>query len=52
MYRSPHRQLSATALVSGEFREIPLDVVWLYRGTYSGVDLDTIECGGNLILNR
>ena len=39
-------------LVSGEFREIPLDVVWLYRGTYSGVDLDTIECGGNLILNR
>ena len=39
-------------LVSGEFREIPLDVTWLYRGTYSGVELDTIECGGNLVLNR
>ena len=39
-------------LVSGEFREIPLDVVWLYRGSYSGVNLDTIECGGNIALNR
>ncbi|MER2151893.1 MAG: hypothetical protein ABS900_09790, partial [Candidatus Limivicinus sp.] len=40
------------SLVSGEHREIPLDVTWLYRGSYSGVNLDTIECGGNIALNR
>ena len=40
------------SLVSGEHREIPLDVTWLYRGSYSGVSLDTIECGGNIALNR
>jgi len=39
-------------LVSGAHREIPLDVTWLYRGSYSGVNLDTIECGGNISLNR
>ena len=39
-------------LLSGAHREIPLDVAWLYRGSYSGVNLDTIECGGNISLNR
>ncbi len=39
-------------LISGAHREIPLDVAWLYRGSYSGVNLDTIECGGNISLNR
>ncbi len=39
-------------LLSGAHREIPLEVAWLYRGSYSGVNLDSIECGGNIALNR
>lgn len=40
------------SLASGEVRNVPVEVVWLYRGTYSGVDLETIECGGNITVSR
>ena len=39
-------------LTSGDIRTIPVQVVWQYRGTYSGVDLPTIECGGNITVTR
>lgn len=39
-------------LGSGEIKTVPVDVVWLYRGSYSGVDLPTIECGGSITLSR
>ena len=39
-------------LTSGDIRTVPVQVVWQYRGTYSGVDLPTIECGGNITLTR
>ena len=40
------------SLTSGEVRNVPVQVVWLYRGTYSGVELQTIECGGNITVSR
>jgi hypothetical protein len=40
------------SLAAGEVRTIPVQVVWLYRGSYSGVDLTTIECGGGITVNR
>ena len=40
------------SLTGGEMRSIPVEVIWNYRGTYGGVDLDTIECGGNITLSR
>ncbi len=39
-------------LLSGELKTIPIEVAWLYRGTYSNVSLDTIECGGSIGLTR
>ena len=39
-------------LAAGELREIPLDVTLKYQGSYSGVSLDEIECGGTLLLKR
>lgn len=30
--------------------QIPIDIVWLYDGSYAGVFLEKIECGGTLIL--
>ena len=39
-------------LSGGETRSIPVEVVWNYRGTYSNVYLETIECGGNITLSR
>ena len=38
-------------LASLEHHEIPLDVAWQFRGSYSGVSLDTIGCSGNLVLS-
>lgn len=40
------------SLSSGESRNIPLQVVWNYRGTYGDVYMDTIECGGSIGLSR
>ena len=42
----------SVSLASGEIRTIPVEVVWQYRGTYSGVELSTIECGGNITVSR
>lgn len=39
-------------LGAGESRSIPLEVSWLYRGTYGGVQIETIDCGGNISLSR
>ena len=39
-------------LGSGEVREVPLDVIWIYRGSYNGVSLDEIGCGETLVLKR
>ena len=39
-------------LAAGEVRTVPVQVVWLYRGSYSGVDLATIECGGSITVSR
>ena len=38
-------------LASLEHHEIPLNVAWQFRGSYSGVSLDTIGCSGNLVLS-
>ena len=27
-----------------------IEVIWHYRGTYSGVELDTIECSGSVYI--
>ena len=40
------------SLASGEIRDVPVQVVWMYRGTYSGVELPTVECGGNITISR
>lgn len=40
------------SLTAGESRNIPLEAVWLYRGTYAGISLETIECGGSISLSR
>lgn len=39
-------------LSGGETRNIPVEVIWHYRGTYGGTYLDSIECGGNITLSR
>ena len=39
-------------LSGGETRNIPVEVIWHYRGTYGGTYLDAIECGGNITLSR
>ena len=39
-------------LTGGETRSIPVEVIWHYRGTYGGVEIDTVECGGNITLSR
>ena len=39
-------------LSGGETRNIPVEVIWQYRGTYGGTYLDSIECGGNITLSR
>ncbi len=39
-------------LSGGETRTIPVEVVWNFRGTYGGTNLDSIECGGNITLSR
>ena len=39
-------------LSGGETRNIPVEVLWHYRGTYGGTYLDSIECGGNITLSR
>ena len=39
-------------LTSGDIRTVPVQVVWQYRGSYSGVDLPTIECGGSITVTR
>jgi hypothetical protein len=39
-------------LSGGETRNIPVEVIWQYRGTYGGTYLDAIECGGNITLSR
>ena len=40
------------SLSGGETRNIPIEVVWNYRGTYGGTYLETIECGGTITLSR
>ena len=37
---------------AGQSRTIPIEVVWQFRGNYGGVQLDIIECGGSVTLNR
>ena len=37
---------------AGGSTSVPVAVVWHYRGTYGGVALDTIECGGSVSINR
>jgi len=39
-------------LSGGETRNIPVEVIWHYRGTYGGTYLDSIECGGTITLSR
>ena len=39
-------------LSGGETRNIPVEAIWQYRGTYGGTYLDAIECGGNITLSR
>ena len=39
-------------LSGGETRNIPVEVLWHYRGTYGGTYLDSIECGRNITLSR
>ena len=39
-------------LSGGDTRDIPVEVIWHYRGTYGGTYLDSIECGGNITLSR
>ena len=39
-------------LPAGSTTAVPVAVVWHYRGTYGGVALDTIECGGSVNLSR
>ena len=40
-------------LAGGEsLDELPLAVEWAFRGSYSGKDLDAIECGGTISLHR
>ena len=39
-------------LGAGEHRDVPVAVSWQFRGTYSGVALDSIDCGGNIFLSR
>ena len=39
-------------LSGGETRNIPVEVIWQYRGTHGGTYLDAIECGGNITLSR
>ncbi|MBQ9332513.1 MAG: hypothetical protein IJS11_06160, partial [Oscillospiraceae bacterium] len=39
-------------LTAGDIRTVPVQVVWQYRGSYSGVDLPTIECGGSITVTR
>lgn len=37
---------------SGTTTDIPIRVTWAFGGTYSGVDLSTIECKGSCVLTR
>ena len=39
-------------LGQGSSKTFWVNVEWEYGGTYSGVRLDSIECGGNVTLNR
>ena len=39
-------------LASGETRDLHLDVVWNFGGTYQEVELPAIECGGGITLSR
>ncbi len=39
-------------LSAGEIRSLPLQVVWMYRGTYGGMQIDVIECGGTITVSR
>ena len=39
-------------LAPGESKTLLLGVEWGYGGTYSGIQLDSIECGGNITLSR
>ena len=37
-------------LSRGETRNIPIEVIWTYHGTYDGMYIDSIQCNGNIIL--
>ena len=39
-------------LAQGASKTFWLNVEWEYGGTYSGVQLDSVECGGNITLSR
>ena len=39
-------------LAAGETKTFWINVEWEYGGTYSGVQLDSIECGSNVTLRR
>ncbi|MCR5089775.1 MAG: hypothetical protein K6C08_09715 [Oscillospiraceae bacterium] len=39
-------------LSAGEIRSLPLQVAWMYRGTYGGMQIDVIECGGTITVSR
>ena len=39
-------------LSGGEARSVPMQVQYLFRGTYFQKEIDTIECGGTIQLTR
>ena len=39
-------------LSGGEARSVPMQVQYLFRGTYFQKEIDTIECGGAITLSR
>ena len=42
----------SVSLGSGESKTMPLAVEWQFHGSYGDVDLDVIECGGDITLSR
>ena len=39
-------------IAAGQSLSLPLEVVWNFGGTYHGVDLPVVECGGTVVLAR
>lgn len=39
-------------LAEGQTKTLPLEAIWYFGGTYSGKDLPTVTCGGDITLKR